>query len=410
MKRRDFFKTSLGAALAGLAPTAGWSTALSRRPQILLRSSWQTINIGDIAHTPGVLALLEKHLPEADVSLWPSNVGNGVRELLQRRFPKVTIVQGEALKKAFSSCDFLLHGSGPSLVAADSIERWVEETGKPYGIYGITLPGAGERELNLLSKARFVFFRDSVSLEFARRKGVTSPVLAFGPDGAFGADVKDDAKALAFLARHDLHEGQFLCCIPRYRNTPEWLIPSKNKPINEVKQAINEKRKEHDHAPLREAICKVVSETSLKVLICPEDETQVALGKEMLFDKLPEAVKARVVWRPNFWLTDEAISTYVRSAGLFGNEMHSPILCIGHGIPAIVCRWDTQTTKGIMWRDIGLGDWLFDFDNEEEVKRLPDAVLAMAKNPAMAKEKTAKARAFVQERQRETMAEVKRNV
>ena len=27
-------------------------------PRILLRSSWQTVNIGDIAHTPGVIALL----------------------------------------------------------------------------------------------------------------------------------------------------------------------------------------------------------------------------------------------------------------------------------------------------------------------------------------------------------------
>jgi hypothetical protein len=30
--------------------------------RILLRSSWQTVNIGDIAHTPGMLALLEPHL------------------------------------------------------------------------------------------------------------------------------------------------------------------------------------------------------------------------------------------------------------------------------------------------------------------------------------------------------------
>ena len=43
-----------------------------RRPRILLRSSWQMVNIGDIAHTPGVLALLEKHIPGAEVTLWAS--------------------------------------------------------------------------------------------------------------------------------------------------------------------------------------------------------------------------------------------------------------------------------------------------------------------------------------------------
>jgi hypothetical protein len=33
-----------------------------------------------------------------------------------------------------------------------------------------------------------------------------------------------------------------------------------------------------------------------------------------------------------------------------------------------------------MWRDIGLGDWLFDFDQENEVRAMPEAVLTMAKD------------------------------
>lgn len=79
---------------------------------------------------------------------------------------------------------------------------------------------------------------------------------------------------------------------------------------------------EHDHAPIREAIIRVVRETDLKVLLCPEDMTQMAVGKEMLYDRLPDDVEDRVVWRKNFWLTDMALSVYVRSAGLFGSEMH----------------------------------------------------------------------------------------
>jgi hypothetical protein len=151
-------------------------------------------------------------------------------------------------------------------------------------------------------------------------------------------------------------------------------------------------------------------QTKMKVLICPEDRTQMAVGKEMLYDQLPADVKPRAVWRPNYWLTGEAISTYVRSAGLFGNEMHSPIMCIGNGVPAIVCRWKEQTSKGFMWRDIGLGDWLFDFDNEADVKRMPAVVLALAKDPATAKEKAAKARQFVEQRQRETMEILKQQL
>ncbi len=94
----------------------------------------------------------------------------------------------------------------------------------------------------------------------------------------------------------------------------------------------------------------------------------MAVGKEMFYDKLPADVKPRVVWREKFWLTDEALSTYVRSAGLFGSEMHSPIMALGNGIPAIVCRFEEQTSKGIMWRDIGLGDWLFDLDQSRTTR------------------------------------------
>src|SRR5512137_1969702 len=112
MNRRAFITTTLATALAPLL----WA-ADKRPPRILLRSSWQTVNIGDIGHTPGALALLEKHLPGVEVWLWPSSVDNGVEEMLHRRFPKVRIVQGADVKPALAECDFLLHGSGPSFVA-----------------------------------------------------------------------------------------------------------------------------------------------------------------------------------------------------------------------------------------------------------------------------------------------------
>jgi hypothetical protein len=413
MNRRHFLRTAIA---AGLVPN--FLHAQGGRPRsLLLRSSWQTVNIGDIAHTPGVLHLLEKHLPDVGVRLWPSKVDNGVEEMLLARFPKLQIVKGaDALQAAFAECDFLLHGSGPSLVAQKDVVRWSKETGKPYGIYGITfsardstaLDGASDAAIaetvRVLSGAKFAFFRDSVSLALAKSKGCTSPVMEFGPDGAFATDLRDDAKATAFLKAHGLEEGKFLCCIPRLRFTPYWTIPEKKAAMDEKKHARNEAMKEHDLAPLRQAIVEIVRQTPMKVLVCPEDQTQMRVGKENLIDQLPDDVKAQVVWRPDYWLTGEALSTYVRSAGLFGAEMHSPIMCIGNGIPAIVCRWAEQTSKGIMWRDIGLGEWLFDLDKEEELQRVVPAVLAMAKDPAAAKAKAAKGKAFVEQRQRETMA------
>src|SRR6186713_976920 len=92
--RRDFLK--LVPALTAIF--AGIPVLIAARPGskkiILLRSSWQTVNIGDIAHTPGVLHLLEQYLPDVEVRLWPSSVSNGVDEMLVKRFPKLKIMQG----------------------------------------------------------------------------------------------------------------------------------------------------------------------------------------------------------------------------------------------------------------------------------------------------------------------------
>ncbi|PAW72910.1 MAG: polysaccharide pyruvyl transferase [Opitutia bacterium Tous-C4FEB] len=416
MNRRTFLASASAAALVTALRAAA---PAGRAPRILLRSSWQIVNIGDIAHTPGVLTLIERHLPKAEVRLWASgDLSEEVIAMEHRRFPQLQIVKGSIgangkaskpeLADALAWTDFLLHGSGPSLVAARDVAAFAKHVGKPYGVYGITHgtnpPTADER--TVFDGARFVFFRDELSLKLARTQNLKSPIVDFAPDGAFACDLRNDTAADAFLAAHDLTPGQFLCCIPKLRFTPYWLI--RNSPKDETRHARNEAMKVADHAPLLEAINAVVRETKMKILLCPEDKTQMTVNKEQLYDHLPADVKPRVVWREKFWLTDEALSTYVRSAGLFGHEQHSPIMCIGAGIPAIVCRWAEQTTKGDMWRTIGLGDWLFNMDVEADKKKVAPAVLAMAKDPAAARAKAEKARAIVERYQRDTMAVVAR--
>ena len=420
MNRRTFLQSTVAAALAAAIQGA----VPARRPCILLRSSWQVVNIGDIAHTPGVLALLEKHIPEAEVILWASSdLSPEVAAMEHRRFPKLRIVKGsiredgtvtdKALEEAIQEADFLLHGSGPSLVAAKDVAAFMKLTGKPFGVYGITHGSffTSRTDKDLLSKAKFVFFRDSVSLAHARKEGVTAPVMEFGPDGAFACDLRNDAAAEQFLKASKLQEGKFVCCIPRLRYTPYWEMRGESMTAEQRRRhARNEAMAEHDHAPLREAIRAIVKETDFRVLLCPEDKSQMAVGKRWILEKLAPSERQRVVWREEFWLTDEALSTYVRSAGLFGLEMHSPIMCIGNGVPAIVCRFEEQTSKGIMWRDIGLADWLFDFDREEDIQRFTPTVLEMLTNRAGALAKVKQAQQFVQQRQRQTMAHVSKSV
>ena len=418
MNRKRFLELTLAASILSAARPA---LAAGRRPRVILRSSWQTVNIGDIAHSPGVLTILEKHLPEAEIILWASDVGRGVSEMLLRRFPKLqittaggnrhTLERESEVHELFDSADFFLHGSGPWLVAQRPVDQWLSMTSKPFGVNGISLPDSRSDKtiVSLLSEASFVFFRDSVSLELAKRKGVASPIMEFGPDGAFAFDILDDEAAKEFLVSNRLQSGQFLCVIPRYRNTPYWEIPGRERPEDEWRETHmnNQRLVEQDLSPYRKAIIEVVRQTSMKILICPEDMTQIRLGKTFLFDRLPDDVKRRVVWRDRFWLPDEALSVYMQSAGLFGLEQHSPIMCIGNGIPAFVGRFAEQTSKGFMWKDIGLSEWLFDSDSVLDMEQLGPRVLDLAKHPEEYKQKAIAAKAVVERRQAQTMKVVR---
>lgn len=419
MKRRHFLSSTVAILAATIAYRSVHSAA-SKAPKILLRSSWQEVNIGDIAHTPGVLALIEQYIPDAEVTLWASaDLSEPVAAMMRHRFPKLKIVKGsigkngrasnDDLNAAIDATDFLLHGSGPSLVAAKDVAAFVEHTKKPFGVYGIThgsfLSGDDKQ---LLGQAKFVFFRDSVSLEKAISESIACPILKFAPDAAFAFDLHDDVRAREFMYAQGLKPQQFLCCLSRLRYTPYWSIPGSKRAFDEKRHRRNEEMKDHDHEPLRQSIIDVVRNTPLKVLLCPEDMTQMAVGKEQLLEKLPDDVRRRVVWHEGFWLPDEALSIYRMSAGLFGSEMHSPIMAVGNGIPAIVCRFEEQTSKGIMWRDIGLGDWLFNLDEEVECAQVPKAVLSMAQDLPRANRNTSSARNFVMRRQFESMEIVRK--
>src|SRR5689334_3542900 len=106
---------------------------------VVLVSGWQTVNIGDVAHTPGALRAFQRYAPEARLTLWARSIDENVRKMLNRYFPDVEIVEdrvvpGEPLtaelERLFADGDLLVHGSGPSLVAKVELAEWRRRTGK----------------------------------------------------------------------------------------------------------------------------------------------------------------------------------------------------------------------------------------------------------------------------------------
>ncbi|MBA4063876.1 MAG: polysaccharide pyruvyl transferase [Isosphaera sp.] len=311
-----------------------------------------------------MLALLEKHRPRDEVTLWPSPLSPEVEKLLTTRFPKLTLAKTAAEQDAaLAACDFFLHGSGPGLVGRREADR-ARQAGKPYGFGGVTLSDAElKAERDLLAGAKFVFCRDTDSLNALRKAGIKGPATDFGPDATFALDLRDDVAADRLLKEHKLEPGKFLCAVPRLRWTPYWEIhPERVKP-NPERSAVNEAFADRDHAKLRDGIAAWVRETGMRVFLVPEMTYAVPRLRPLLYDPLPKDVKPHVAVLDRYWLTAEAAGVYARAAAVASFEMHSPIIAVANGTPAVLLRQPTDTRKGQMWRDVGLTEWIFEIDD-----------------------------------------------
>lgn len=396
MHRRQFLSTLLAAS-----GSAALAQSPARPRKILLRSSWQTVNIGDIAHTPGMLTLLEKHRPEAEVTLWPNTLSAEVEKILTARFPKLKIAKTKEQKDAaLAECDFFLHGSGPGLVGWKEAEL-ARKAGKPYGFAGVTLnDGEIKDRRALLGGAKFVYLRDSDSMKALKESGPLeggTPTIDFGPDATFALDLRDDEAAAALLKQHNLEPGKFLCAVPRLRWTPYWEIHPESRRVDPERVKVNEEYAERDHAKLREAITGWVRETKMRVFLCPEMTYAVSRLRPLLFDSLLEDVKPHVAVMDRYWLTAEAASVYAKAAAIASFEQHSPIIGIANGTPSVLLRQPTDTRKGQMWRDVGLNDWIFEIDQTTGAQ-ITERVLQIGKDLPAARAIAEKARKFAQER------------
>lgn len=383
--RREWLKKT-GLFSAGLL-VSGTVLGETRKenPVILLVSGWQNVNIGDIAHTPGLLHVFEVFLPEARVILWKRTGGEEVKELLNRNFPKVRIIYGgvtpekdanQEVMAAINEADIMVHGSGPLLVGADHLACWMKHTDKPFGVFGTTLQNPGEYHQSILKKASFIYTRETNSIQHLKKAGIEGPHISFAPDATFYMHINNPDKAESFLNQAGLEAKKFICVIPRLRYTPYHTIYPDNNDwtrdwINHVEKT-NEQTRERDHAKLREAMIAWVRETGNKVLVCPEMTYQMDIMDELLIDPLPADVKPFVIER-GYWLPDEAASVYAKAHTVLSFECHSPIIAAYNGTPFFYLRQPEDSIKGQMYYDLGFDNWIFEIE-ETEGRQITDTL------------------------------------
>lgn len=366
---------------AMVEPYLGFSATPKASKTILLVSGWQDVNIGDIAHTPGLLHVFQTFMPDTKIILWKRSKGEEVGKLLKKNFPKVEIIYGNVDKElnvdnpeimaALKNADVMVHGSGPMLVGEDNLAFWMKHTDKPFGIFGTTLQSPSERHQSILKKASFIYTRETLSIDHLKKAGITGDHIKFAPDATFFMDIRNDEKADRFLKDAGLEDKKFICVIPRLRYTPYHQFNPNNNgwsaaKIQEV-EAVNAAKKEEDHAKLREAMVAYIRETGNKVLVCPEMTYQVDIMDELLIDPLPEDVKPFVLKR-GYWLPDEAASVYKKAQAVLSFECHSPIIAAVNETPFFYLRQPEDTIKGHMYYDLGFDKWIFEIEQTQGIQ------------------------------------------
>ena len=395
MNRREWISKS-GIAMGGIFIVPSFISCLSentgKNPHILLVSGWQTVNIGDIAHTPGLIHLLKTYFPEIKITLWPNDIDLQEENSLMTLFPDLTIVHDDFARtgvaggsdeayQAIEGADFLLHGSGPGIVGLQKLQIWRERSAKPYGIFGITIASVWDELKEVLNGASFIFTRETLSLHVLRDAGVTGPELGFGPDATFFLPNRNEASARFYMESRNLDDRKFICIVPRSRYTPYhrvhvriiWEQEHTDRVIAE-----NLKFAEEDHQKLREVIIRYVRETGNKVVLCPEMEYQTELYEPLLYNPLPSDVKGHILMHP-YWTPDDAASLYARAAAVVSAECHSPIIALVNGTPAIYVRQPSDTIKGQMYYDLKLSDWIFEIE-QTTGKQIADRVMEIVNN------------------------------
>jgi hypothetical protein len=466
MNRRELLTTL---AALGVAAVPARATGQTRPLNILWRNAWAIVNIGDIGHVPGALALLRHYIPEATVTLWAqqdlvfrgaiaerARFPDGVIDattVSRKVIPDLKVVYGRLdeagradnpeLEAAIVAADIVVVGSGAGVNAGADLVRFHTRTKKPVGIFGATTDsfnftnfadGEASTDVRALRACSFVFTRERTSLRLMDGEDIDGPdgaiqnnpktvvnetinrepigvVLrglnkAFVPDTTFAFPVRDDAAADAFMKTHGLQQGRFVCFLPRHRWTPN-NSPTRQGDSREVYNAYYARE---DHDKLKVAITTYVRGTGNKVALVPETIYAMDVLGPWLKDGLAADVVDNVVVMDRFWLPDAAQSLFARAQAVVSIENHSPLLAAAAGTPFVMVHQPEDSFKGDMFIDIGLGDWYVPDINRATGDDIARMLMGIVSDLPAARVRLAKAMAFVNERQRFGMMEIRRTL
>lgn len=409
---------------------------MRKPPTILIHSGWNRYNFGDVAHTPGLLRLLEIYIPEAEILLWMARYPEWLASYILARFPNVEPFYGQisgvrnhvnsAIEDAFRRAELFIYNSGPifnyghELVSSDvKTQGWrgfdwnatMDPAAKlyfakscqvPFGIFGQSFiyfaPPADIVVPEILSQAAFVTTRESDSLNYLNQLGVQSPDMDFVPDAAWAFDLQDDESVVPWLDSLGLKERHFL--VTTTRNAPAGVDMMADR--------------ERQQTFFSQVLTDWVEQTGLPILLIPETVGSIELNREYIYAPLPAHIQSNVIlddslWMPTdtFWTPDQARSVLARARAYLNVDHHGVLLALTAGTPSIHPRQPQAGRKSNVLRDVGLADWLFDL-YQVDPKLVSQALLKIHQDYEQAQQRAKKAVEIVHQAHKKRMIAIRK--
>jgi polysaccharide pyruvyl transferase WcaK-like protein len=274
--------------------------------------------------------------------------------------------------------------------------------GIPYGI-GSQSFDALDWPMDLLYKklfgdAKFVYCRDTDSLNYLAQRGLTNKFSGYRPDSTFFFESFDEPWADDFMQQHGLGNEKFMCVMLRIADSK----PVFNDPIGGT---MTEERKLEQMRKMKILIEDWVKLTGCKVLLCHETRDTVENTRKYLYDILDDETKTQCVYMDSFWSSEQAYSIFKRARIITSMEMHSIIMSINVGTPVIHNPFDECGRKKYMLNDLGLNKWLIDIDSCSD-QAMSDVAMDIHHNFAEAKQYLKELKPALESRFSATMKEV----
>ena len=274
--------------------------------------------------------------------------------------------------------------------------------GIPYGIGSQSFDSL-EWPMDLLYKklfadAKFVYCRDTDSLNYLAQRDLTNKSSGWRPDTTFFFKGFDEDWADKFMAEKQLETEKFMCVMLRISDEKAIF----NDPTGGT---VSEERKLEQMRKMKILLEGWIQKTGGKVLICHETRGTLKTARKYLYDILSAEAKKQCVYMDEFWTSEQAYSIFKRARIISSMEMHSIIMSINVGTPVIHNPFDECGRKKFMLNDLGLGKCLVDIDSCAEDTML-DVALDIHSNFAAEKQYLKELKPRLEARSIETLQEV----